>query len=202
MAATAIEDARIREAMEYYLLNLEGYGAPKHFKAYKPKQQSTWPLGRPLPGDLVDEGKLLLFMKAKVVSRAPQKGTRLEKQRKRRLDAAVAVGQAAAAKRRRRDESETIEVATTPAAAVAATKFEEDDNEPLIAAPALELHAEARATEGAGPRAGAHVDRGAIPRGHFPPTIFYCWRGRAGGRSPACYSISTAAVAGGRLERA
>jgi hypothetical protein len=68
-------------------------------------RQSTWPLGRPLPGDLVDEGKLLLFMKAEVVSRAPRKGTRLEKQRKRRLDAAVAVGQAAAAKRRRRDES-------------------------------------------------------------------------------------------------
>jgi hypothetical protein len=45
-------------------------------------------------------------MKTEVVSRAPRKGARLEKQRKRRLDAAVAAGQAAAAKRRRRDEGD------------------------------------------------------------------------------------------------
>jgi hypothetical protein len=39
MAATAIEDARIREAMEYYLLNLEGTVPQNRVKTYKPKQQ-------------------------------------------------------------------------------------------------------------------------------------------------------------------
>lgn len=39
MASTAIEDARIREAMEYYLLNLQGTGPQNTVKTYKPKQQ-------------------------------------------------------------------------------------------------------------------------------------------------------------------
>lgn len=46
-------------------------------------------------------------MKAEVVSRAPRKGARLKKQRKRRLDAAMAIEQATTAKRQRRDESNT-----------------------------------------------------------------------------------------------
>ncbi|KAK4248923.1 hypothetical protein C7999DRAFT_39914 [Corynascus novoguineensis] len=149
MASTAIGDARVREVMEYYLLNLEGTVPRNTVKTYKLKQQewkdwcsknwdpipedwatrlSAWPLGRPLPGDLVNEGKLLLFMKAEVVTRAPRKGARLKKQRKRRLDAAVAIEKAAPAKRQRRDEI------------VGATEFEEDDDdEPVIATPSLEL---------------------------------------------------------------
>jgi hypothetical protein len=45
MAATAIEDARIREAMEYYLLNLEGTVPQNTVKTYKPKQQE-WKVSR------------------------------------------------------------------------------------------------------------------------------------------------------------
>jgi hypothetical protein len=65
----------------------------------------SWPPGQQLPGDLVDEGKLLLFMKEEVVSRAPKKGGRVAKQRKRKEAAAAGVGviieHVAAAKRRR-----------------------------------------------------------------------------------------------------
>src|SRR5438045_6543403 len=38
-----------------------------------------------LPGDWVDEGKLLLFMKEEVVNRAPQVGKRLKEEKKRRM---------------------------------------------------------------------------------------------------------------------
>ena len=45
--------------------------------------------GKYLPGDYVDEGKLLLFIKDEVASRAPRKGRRLkaERQRKRKRQA-------------------------------------------------------------------------------------------------------------------
>ena len=50
----------------------------------------TWPTGKQLPGDLVDEGKLLLFMAEEVVDRAPRSGQRLALERKRRAgDGAV-----------------------------------------------------------------------------------------------------------------
>ena len=45
MAATAIEDARIREAMDYYLLNLAGTVPQNTVKAYKPKQRE-WKVRR------------------------------------------------------------------------------------------------------------------------------------------------------------
>lgn len=47
-------------------------------------QMRTWPTGKQLPGDLVDEGKLLLFMAEEVVDRAPRSGQRLALERKRR----------------------------------------------------------------------------------------------------------------------
>jgi hypothetical protein len=45
MATTAIEDARIREAMEYYLLNLAGTVPQNTVKTYKPKQRE-WKVRR------------------------------------------------------------------------------------------------------------------------------------------------------------
>jgi hypothetical protein len=44
------------------------------------------PQGQQLPGDLVDEGKLLLFMKEVVVSRPPKKGKRVTDEKKRHLE--------------------------------------------------------------------------------------------------------------------
>lgn len=48
--------------------------------------QDPIPSGQQLPGDLVDEGKLLLFMKEAVVSRAPRKGKRVAHERKHHLE--------------------------------------------------------------------------------------------------------------------
>ncbi|KAM4062386.1 centromere DNA-binding protein complex CBF3 subunit, domain 2 domain-containing protein [Hirsutella rhossiliensis] len=45
------------------------------------------PQGQQLPGDLVDEGKLLLFMKEVVASRPPKKGKRVADERRRHLEA-------------------------------------------------------------------------------------------------------------------
>jgi hypothetical protein len=61
----------------------------------------VWPPGQQLPGDLVDEGKLLLFMKEEVVSRAPKKGARVTKQRKRRAAGAGTAKHNTVIKRRR-----------------------------------------------------------------------------------------------------
>ena len=46
----------------------------------------TWPTGKQLPGDLVDEDTLLLFIAEEVVDRAPRSGQRLALERKRRAD--------------------------------------------------------------------------------------------------------------------
>ncbi|EED11538.1 hypothetical protein TSTA_008340 [Talaromyces stipitatus ATCC 10500] len=46
--------------------------------------------GRYLPGDYVDEGKLLLFIKEKVASRPPRRGQSLKAERKRKRTAAAA----------------------------------------------------------------------------------------------------------------
>ena len=48
------------------------------------------PTGQQLPGDLVDEGKLLLFLKERVVGREPKKGKRLAREKKRKAEAAEA----------------------------------------------------------------------------------------------------------------
>jgi hypothetical protein len=62
----------------------------------------TWPTGKQLPGDLVDDGQLLLFMAEEVVDRAPRKGQRLALQRKRRTSDDTIVN--STVKRRRRYE--------------------------------------------------------------------------------------------------
>ena len=45
--------------------------------------------GKYLPGDYVDEGKLLLFIKEEVASRPPRRGSRLEAERQRKRQAAL-----------------------------------------------------------------------------------------------------------------
>lgn len=123
--SNAIEDPRVRAAIEHYLLDLENTQPKNTKRNYRPKQdewkaspharpaifmeihaltasqewcRANWPAipeawpasvpqGQQLPGDLVDEGKLLLFMKEVVVSRPPRKGKRVADERKRHLEA-------------------------------------------------------------------------------------------------------------------
>ncbi|KAM4064247.1 centromere DNA-binding protein complex CBF3 subunit [Hirsutella rhossiliensis] len=103
--SNAIEDPRVRAAIEHYLLDLENTQPKNTKRNYRPKQeewkewcQANWPAipdvwpasvpqGQQLPGDLVDEGKLLLFMKEVVASRPPKKGKRVADERKRHLEA-------------------------------------------------------------------------------------------------------------------
>ena len=60
------------------------------------------PVGEQLPGDLVDEGKLLLFMSDFVTKRAPLKGKRLANEKKRHLEEQ---GMKKAAKRQKKSTS-------------------------------------------------------------------------------------------------
>ncbi|KJZ68132.1 hypothetical protein HIM_12477 [Hirsutella minnesotensis 3608] len=102
--SNAIEDPRVRAAIEHYLLDLESNQPRNTRRSYVPKQEEwkrwchvSWPAipkvwpapvpqGQQLPGDLVDEGKLLLFMKDVVVSRPPRKGKRVTDEKKRHLE--------------------------------------------------------------------------------------------------------------------
>ncbi len=88
-----IEAAR-DETLEYHRTHRPSNTA----RNYAPKQKEwrDWcaaqgfpPGGQYLPGDWVDEGKLLLFVKEEVAPRAPRKGARLVEERKRK---AVAPG--------------------------------------------------------------------------------------------------------------
>ncbi|KJZ68173.1 hypothetical protein HIM_12441 [Hirsutella minnesotensis 3608] len=103
--SNAIEDPRVRAAIEHYLLDLENTKPRNTRRNYLPKREEwkqwcqvnwpaipkVWPAPVPqdqqLPGDLVDEGKLLLFMKEVVVSRPPRKGKRVTDDKKRHLEA-------------------------------------------------------------------------------------------------------------------
>ncbi|KJZ69953.1 hypothetical protein HIM_10661 [Hirsutella minnesotensis 3608] len=103
--SNAIEDPRVRAAIEHYLLDLENTQPRNTRRNYLPKQEEwkqwcrvnwpaipkVWPApvpqGQQLPGDLVDEGKLLLFMKEAVVSRPPRKGKRVTDDKNRHLEA-------------------------------------------------------------------------------------------------------------------
>ncbi|XP_044717912.1 centromere DNA-binding protein complex CBF3 subunit [Hirsutella rhossiliensis] len=114
----------VRAAIEHYLLDLENTQPKNTKRNYRPKQeewkewcQANWPAipdvwpasvpqGQQLPGDLVDEGKLLLFMKEVVASRPPKKGKRVADERKRHLEAQ----EAKRAVKRRRAPSDTIVV--------------------------------------------------------------------------------------------
>ncbi|KJZ70190.1 hypothetical protein HIM_10413 [Hirsutella minnesotensis 3608] len=103
--SNAIEDPRVRAAIGHYLLDLENTQPRSTRRNYLPKQeewkqwcQVNWPAipkvwpasvpqGQQLLGDLVDEGKLLLFMKDVVVSRPPRKGKRVTDDKKRHFEA-------------------------------------------------------------------------------------------------------------------
>lgn len=83
-----IEAAR-DETLEYH----RTHRPPNTIRNYAPKQKEwkTWciakvfpPGGQYLPGDWVDEGKLLLFIKEEVASRSPRKGKRLAEEKKRK----------------------------------------------------------------------------------------------------------------------
>ena len=81
--------AAIDETLEYHRthrpLNTKRNYGPKQeeWKAWC-KRQGFAPGGKVLPGDWVDEGKLLLFMKEEAVSRPPRRGRRLEEEKKRK----------------------------------------------------------------------------------------------------------------------
>jgi hypothetical protein len=86
-----IEAAR-DETLEYHRTHRPANTA----RNYAPKQREwkAWcaaqgfpPGGQYLPGDWVDEGKLLLFIKEEVAARAPRKGARLVDERKRKTAA-------------------------------------------------------------------------------------------------------------------
>lgn len=110
------QDPRVRAVIEELLLDQSLHQPRNTTRAYAPKQQewrdwcatryppvppgwSAWVPwdGSPLPGDLVDEGKLLLFMTA-IAKRAPRAGKRLAAEQQRR-----------AAARRDPDESDYYE---------------------------------------------------------------------------------------------
>ncbi|EED21258.1 conserved hypothetical protein [Talaromyces stipitatus ATCC 10500] len=105
IATTKIEPPRLEdiaiqkalnEVLEYYTVH-----QPKNTtKNYEPKQKEwkAWCKkmgfkegGRYLPGDYVDEGKLLLFIKEEVTSRPPRRRRRLKAERKRKRTAAAEI---------------------------------------------------------------------------------------------------------------
>ena len=96
------QDPHVRAVVEELLLDQSLHQLRNTTRAYAPKQQewrdwcaarypplppgwSAWAPwdGSSLPGDLVDEGKLLLFMTA-MAKRAPRTGKRLTAEQKRR----------------------------------------------------------------------------------------------------------------------
>lgn len=100
--------AAIDETLEYHRTH-----RPRNTtRNYAPKQEEwkAWcqrqgfaPGGTYLPGDLVEESKLLLFMKEEVISRPPRRGRRLEEEKKRKMR----VKEERASKRRKPAEGDT-----------------------------------------------------------------------------------------------
>ena len=93
--------ARIQAARDETLEYHRTHRPPNTARNYAPKQKEwkAWcaaqgfpPGGEYLPGDWVDEGKLLLFIKEEVAVRAPRQGTRLVQERKRKAGAAAQGG--------------------------------------------------------------------------------------------------------------
>lgn len=105
--------ARIEAARDETLEYHRTHRPPNTARNYAPKQQEwkVWcaaqgfpPGGQYLPGDWVDEGKLLLFIKEEVASRAPRKGARLAEEKKRKAVASEPGGRPAKQQRQRRQQ--------------------------------------------------------------------------------------------------
>jgi hypothetical protein len=88
--------ARIEAARDETLEYHRTHRPSNTVRNYAPKQREwkAWcaaqgfpPGGQYLPGDWVDEGKLLLFIKEEVAARAPRTGARLTDERKRKAEA-------------------------------------------------------------------------------------------------------------------
>jgi hypothetical protein len=95
------KDPQIRDVIEQLLKELKQSSPRNTERAYQPKQKEwsdwctvkwpnvppdwppvePWLPDKPLPGDLVDEGKLLFFMQSQVLCRAPKRGRRAGKQK-------------------------------------------------------------------------------------------------------------------------
>ena len=91
--------ARIEVARDETLEYHRTHRPPNTARNYAPKQREwkAWcaaqgfpPGGQYLPGDWVDEGKLLLFIKEEVATRAPRSGIRLAEERKRKAGSQAA----------------------------------------------------------------------------------------------------------------
>ncbi|KAF7125749.1 hypothetical protein CNMCM5793_002042 [Aspergillus hiratsukae] len=93
------EDISIQRALDEVLEYHRVHRPKNTTKNYEPKQKEwkAWCRkmgfkagGRYLPGDYVDEGKLLLFIKDEVANRPPRRGQRLKAERERKRTAAAA----------------------------------------------------------------------------------------------------------------
>jgi hypothetical protein len=117
-------DLEVQRALDEVLEYHRTHRPKNTTKNYEPKQRE-WKVsttlfakgGKYFPGDYVDEGKLLLFIKEEVASRPPRRGPRLKAERQRKRQAAVAL-EPKLSKRRRgglsaRPPFPTSEAATT-----------------------------------------------------------------------------------------
>ena len=106
-------EARIQAARDETLEYHRTHRPANTARSYAPKQEEwrTWcaaqsfpPGGEYLPGDWVDEGKLLLFIKEEVASRAPRRGRRLDEEKERKRKKAGAAGAAKEGQPRKRQK--------------------------------------------------------------------------------------------------
>jgi hypothetical protein len=132
------KDPQIRAVIEQLLQELKQSAPRNTERAYQPKQKewSDWcaekwpdvppdwpPVGpwlpdEPLPGDLVDEGKLLFFMQSQVLCRAPKRGRRAGKQK----------AAAKAAKKRKLSPAGEIVVGIRPVPELVSDREDDDDD--------------------------------------------------------------------------
>ncbi|EED13539.1 hypothetical protein TSTA_097950 [Talaromyces stipitatus ATCC 10500] len=126
------EDIAIQKALDEVLEYHRVHWPKNTTKNYEPKQKEwkAWCKkmgfkegGRYLPGDYVDEGKLLLFIKEEVASRPPRRGQRLKAERKRKRTAAVEVLSEGPPSKRKREKI------SVPSMAFEELPIESDDDE-------------------------------------------------------------------------
>lgn len=94
------------------LMQAQAWCIDKAFPAIAPDWPKQFNQGGVLPGDLVDEGKLVWFLDEKVVSRAPKTGARVKAEKKRRAED-VADTETKSVKKTRRTAATALLDATT-----------------------------------------------------------------------------------------